>query len=173
MLLDPRFLAEQVLNSLQFSSMNAIAYADIGHERTSAASSLASVTQQVEALGIGLHQAVLDAVVHHLHIVPGADGAAVQISQFRRWRARVAARRPFNVPSARRERGEDGIEPGNDVLLAADHQAIAAFESPNAAGCADVEIVDALRLQFLRPGNVVAPERVAAVDQRVAGAQVR
>ena len=34
--------------------------------------------QQLEALGVGLHQAVLDAVVHHLREVPGADRAGVR-----------------------------------------------------------------------------------------------
>ena len=34
--------------------------------------------QQIEALGVGLHQAVLDAVVDHLHEVAGAGRAAVE-----------------------------------------------------------------------------------------------
>ena len=34
------------------------------------------VAQDVEAFGVGLHQAVLDAVMHHLDEVPGAAGPA-------------------------------------------------------------------------------------------------
>ena len=33
--------------------------------------------EQLVALGVGVHQAVLDAVVHHLRVVPGADLAGV------------------------------------------------------------------------------------------------
>ena len=40
------------------------------------------VLQDGEALGIGGHDAVLDAVVHHLDEVTGAVGAAVQIAVF-------------------------------------------------------------------------------------------
>ena len=33
--------------------------------------------EQLVALGVGVHQAVLDAVVHHLRVVPGPDLAGV------------------------------------------------------------------------------------------------
>ena len=38
------------------------------------------LAQDVEALGVGGHHAVLDAVVHHLDEVPGAVRAAVQVA---------------------------------------------------------------------------------------------
>ena len=38
------------------------------------------VPQQIEPFGVGRHEAVLDAVVHHLHEVAGAARAAVQIA---------------------------------------------------------------------------------------------
>ena len=34
----------------------------------------------LEALGVGLHQAVLDAVVDHLHVVAGARPADVEVA---------------------------------------------------------------------------------------------
>ena len=38
------------------------------------------VLQDVETLGIGLHQAVFDAVVNHLDEMPGADGTGVNVA---------------------------------------------------------------------------------------------
>ena len=37
----------------------------------------------LEALGVGLHQAVLDPVVDHLHVVPGAGAADVEVAALR------------------------------------------------------------------------------------------
>ena len=46
-------------------------------KRCSAGStSLLAFFEDVEAFGIGLHQAVFDAVVDHLDEMPGADGPA-------------------------------------------------------------------------------------------------
>src|SRR5471030_2557258 len=50
--------------------------------------------QDVEALGIGLHEAVLDTVVDHLHEVAGAYGTAMEISLLDAGVALLAARRP-------------------------------------------------------------------------------
>ena len=71
-------------------------------------------------------------------------------------------------PCPRRERAEDRIEPLDHRLLAADHQAVAAFEPPHAAAGADIEVVDAARAQRGGARDVVLPERVAAVDDGVA-----
>ena len=40
--------------------------------------------QDLEALGVGLHHAVLDAVVDHLHVVAGARAADVEVAALRR-----------------------------------------------------------------------------------------
>ena len=68
------------------------------------------VLENVEALGIGLHHAVLDAVVHHLHEVPGAGGAAVDVAVFRGAAHFLAARSAGDVAAARSQRLEDRIE---------------------------------------------------------------
>ena len=52
----------------------AVAFADVG------------VPQDADALGVGRHEAVLDAVVHHLHEVASAVRAAVQIALLRQCR---------------------------------------------------------------------------------------
>src|SRR5208337_5598480 len=68
--------------------------------------------------------------------------------------------------------GSQGLEDRVEVLhrpgVAADHQAVAALLAPDAAGGADVEVVDALARQFLAAVNVIDVVRVAAVDQDIA-----
>ena len=76
--------------------------------------------------------------------------------------------RARDVAVARRQRLEDRIEPVDHGLVAADHHAIAALDAPDAAGGADVEIMDAALFQFLAAADVVLPEGVAAVDDDVA-----
>ena len=56
---------------------------------------------------------------------------------------------------------------------AADHQAIAALEAPDAAAGADIDIAQALRLQPRRLVDGVVIVGIAAVDDDVAGLQQR
>ena len=58
-----------------------------------------------------------------------------------------------------------------DVVLAADHLAVAALQAPDAAAGADVDVVDALGLQLRGAADVVEVVGVAAVDDDVAGLQ--
>ena len=78
---------------------------------------------------------------------------------------RPAGRRSFAC--TRRERREDRIESLDDRLLAADHQAVAAFESPDAAAGADVDVVDLLRGELGGAAKIVDVVRVAAVDEDI------
>ncbi len=66
---------------------------------------------------------------------------------------------------------EDGIDSVDGFLVAAHHHAIAALEAPDAAGCPDVDVVDAFVLQLLRPADIVLVEAVPAVDDDVALAE--
>ena len=59
------------------------------------------------------------------------------------------------------------------VVVAADHQAVAALEAEDAAAGADVDVVDALLAQLRGPADVVAVVGVAAVDDDVALVQQR
>ena len=83
------------------------------------------VLHDLEALGVRLHQAVLDAVVDHLHEVAGARRADVRVAVLGR------------------ERLEDRLEALDGLVVAADHQAEADLEAPDAAGDAGVDEVDA------------------------------
>src|SRR5947209_583130 len=129
---------------------------------------IARVPQDIEALRVRLHQPVFDAVVDHLHEMSGAVRAGIEVALSGPWIASLPVRRRRDVAFPRRERTEDRIEPLYDFLLAADHQTVAALQSPNSATCANIEIVDAFSPQRLRARDVVLPERVAPVDDGVA-----
>ena len=60
----------------------------------------------------------------------------------------------------------------HDLRLAADHHAVAALQAPDAAAGADVDVVDALRREFLGAADVVDVVGVAAVDEDVARLEV-
>src|SRR5207302_5043618 len=106
----------------------------------------------LEAFRVGLHQAVLDAVMDHLHEVtrafrPGVDQSAI----------------------VRREVLEQREAVVVDLLLGTDHEAVAVLQAPYAAGYAGVHVVHAFGLDA---GAVVErdlPVGVAAVDDDVAG----
>src|SRR6202000_2947814 len=105
-----------------------------------------------EALGIGLHYAVLDAVVDHLDEVSGTRRTHAAPSGVRR----------------RRERLEDRAQAFDDILVAADHHAVTLGDAPDAARRADIEKLKAFRLQGVVTLLRVFVIRVAAVDKDVA-----
>ena len=130
------------------------------------------VLDDAEPLGDRGHHSVFDPVVHHLHEMPCAAGPAVQVP------VGSGAARPVRpgVGSAWPSGGdrlEDRVEPGHDLGFPADHQAVAAFESPHPAAGAAVHVVNVLGDQPFGPGDVIAVIGVAAVDDRVAGLQQR
>ena len=78
----------------------------------------------LEPLAVGLHEAVLDPVVHHLHEVAGTGRADMGPAVFGR------------------ERAEDRLEPFDGLVGAAGHQAEALLQPPDTARDADVDEVD-------------------------------
>src|SRR5215831_5420321 len=107
-----------------------------------------------KAFGVGRHDAVFDAVVHHLDEMAGAVRTAVQIAVLGSSVHR-AARGAWDVATGRRQGGKDRVEMFDDPSFAADHHAVAAFQPPDTAAGADVDIVDALGRQLLGAANVV------------------
>ena len=81
---------------------------------------------------------------------------------------RVRPGRGFDAAGVGGDGVEDGVEPRDDLRFTADHQTVATIEAPDAATSSDVDVMDVLRQQVLRPGDVVAVVGVAAVDHRVA-----
>ena len=59
----------------------------------------------------------------------------------------------------------------DDLFVAADHQAIAPVEPPDAAAGTGVDVINALFPQGARAAHVVLVEAVAAVDHDIAGLQ--
>ncbi len=111
---------------------------------------LVGLGHDLEALGVGLHEAVLDAVVDHLHEMPGPD------------------RPDVGVAALGRQGEEDGLG-GRDRLGApAHHQAVAVLEAPYTAGGAGVDELDAVLGETGGIGGGVLVVRVAAVDDDVA-----
>ncbi len=103
------------------------------------------VLQNVEAFGVGGHQAVFDAVVNHLYEVPTAAWPAVEIAFFGRAGGFFAARSARGGAAAGGERFENWVEVLDDFFFTANHLTVTAIESPNAAAGADVAIVNVFR----------------------------
>ena len=129
--------------------------------------------EDAQAFGVGGHDAVLDAVVDHFDEVARAVGAAVEIALLGSAAELLAAGGARDVAGAGGESGEDGIEVFHDIVFAADHHAVAAFETPHAAAGADVDVVNLLRGEVFGAADVVDVVGVAAVDEDVARLQQR
>src|SRR5207245_11680426 len=80
------------------------------------------VGEHVEPLGVGRHETVLDAVVHHLDEVAGAAGPAVQVAQVGGAAGSIAARASLaaggrgDVAATGSEGAEDGVKTLHDVV---------------------------------------------------------
>ena len=70
----------------------------------------------------------------------GARWPAVQVTLFGGTGLAAPAGGAFDVAHTRCQRGEYRVEVANRIAVAADHKAVAAFQSPHAATGADVEI---------------------------------
>jgi hypothetical protein len=81
---------------------------------------------QLEPFGVRLHEAVLDAVVDHLHEVAGAVIANAEVAILRC------------------EREKDRLQVPADLAVAADHQAIAFLEAPDTAARSGVDVANPL-----------------------------
>ena len=109
--------------------------------------------QQLEALGVGLHHPVLDAVVDHLGEVAGAHRPAV------------------HEPSLGGEGVEDRLHDGHLLRLAADHEAEALLQAPDAAAHAGVDEEDPPLGQQLAPADGVVEVGVAPSMTKSPGAR--
>jgi hypothetical protein len=103
--------------------------------------------------------------------MPCPTWAAVQIPLISGAGSGVTAGGRFGGSGAGGDRLEDRVQPSHDLGFPADHQAVAAFESPYPAAGAAVHVMNVLGRHPFGTGDVVAVIRVAAVDHRVAGLQ--
>jgi hypothetical protein len=129
--------------------------------------------QDVHAFRVRGHEAVLDAVVDHLHEVARAGRAAMQIALL--GGSGVAP----SAGSARRrlEPGcdafENRIQVTDNLLISTDHQTVAALQPEHPAAGAAIDVMYAALLKRLRSQDVVAVVAVAPVDDGVAGSHAR
>src|SRR5215469_3430608 len=130
------------------------------------------VLEDVEALGERGHHAVLDSVVHHFDEVAGAGGPAMEKAFFGGGGGSlVPAHGADDGAAAGCERAEDGMQPLDRFGVAADHEAVAALESPYASADAGIEVMEAAGLQFLGAANIVGVIRIAAVNDGIVGGE--
>src|SRR6266566_5188830 len=125
------------------------------------------VPENVEALCVSGHQAVLDAVVDHFDEMAGAGRTAVEIAFLGSAPGLFTSRSAVNIATTGRERFKNGIETLYDGGLAADHLTIAPLEAPDAAAGADVAIMDALGGKLLGTSDVVDVIGISAIDDDV------
>src|SRR6476661_8546976 len=125
------------------------------------------VLKDVEPFRVGGHQAVLDAIVHHLHEMSGTGRAAVEIALFGSSANFFASRSPISVSATGGQRFEDGVEALDDVRFAANHLAVATLEAPDAAAGADVAIMNALGRKLFGATDIVDVVGVSAVDHDI------
>src|SRR6185437_16098032 len=125
------------------------------------------VAQDVEAFGVGLHQAVLDAVMHHLDEMPGPGWPGVNVAALGAGWGLLAAWRARDIAQAGGESREDRVEMVHSRLRAADHHAVAALDAPDAAGRAAIDVANVLLRQLLGAADVILVEGIAAVDDDV------
>ena len=111
---------------------------------------LGGIGHDLEAFGIGLHQPVLDAVVHHLHEVAGTDAPHV------------------GVAALGCEGEEDRLRDRDRLRTAPDHDAVAVLQAPHAPRGTGVHEMDAPLGQPFGVGDGLFVVRVAPVDHEVA-----
>src|SRR6185437_6299635 len=127
------------------------------------------VMQDVQALGISRHDAVLDSVVDHLDEMTGSARSAMQISLLGRAVSLIATGCSGRGSDPGSKGGEDWLETLDHVWFAANHQTISVFRTPDPAAGPNIDIVDTLRLEFARAANVVDVVGIASVNDGVAG----
>ena len=96
-----------------------------------------------------------DTVVSHLDEKAGAVRSAMQVPLFGGASQCLSPPGARDVTHARCQCREDGIKTLNHVLLAADHHAVAAFQTPHAAARAYVHIMNPFRCEFPGAADVV------------------
>src|SRR2546428_2126725 len=124
-------------------------------------------TQHAQPLGVRGHEAVLDPVVHHFDEVAGAVWPAMEIPLLGGASGLFTPRRARYVAHAWSQRGKDWIEVFDYLLLATNHHAVPALQSPDATARSHIYIMDSLRREFLGAPDIVNVIGIAAVDQHV------
>src|SRR4029077_5821612 len=92
--------------------------------------------------GVRGHEPVFDSVVHNLDEMSGAVRPAMQVTLFGRPTKLVTARRSRHFANSWCKLGKDRVQALNDFCVAADHHAITALQTPDAAAGSYIDIVN-------------------------------
>src|SRR5262249_45033630 len=121
---------------------------DLGHLRQ--IQPIRRLFEDLEALGVRLHHAVLDTVVDHLDEVTSAVRANQAVTAFGR------------------QRFDRRLDSGAGLRCTTGHDRVALLEAPDAATGAAVDELEAARLDPLGALHSVFPPGVAAIHEQVA-----
>ena len=105
--------------------------------------------------------------MHHLDEMPGAGWSGVNVAALGVGCGLLAAGRARNIAQTGCERREDRVEMIHSLLRTADHQAVAALDTPDAAGRAAIDVANVLLRQFLGAADVILVKGIAAIDDDV------
>ena len=143
--------------------------------RRSAAAVLsgAGVLEEVEAFGVCGHQRRT-----RCRCAPSSRSApplraAMQVTEARQCQTAAAAGTTSLSVSGRESRERSARAGVTIARIAANHEAIAALEPPDASAHASVDVLHTGRAKRIGPPNVVDVMRVAAVNDDVTGSQMR
>src|SRR5438034_7346416 len=129
--------------------------------------------QDIQALCVGRHDAVLNTIVDHLDEVTSTIGSTPQVTLLGSSPHLFSSRCTRCCVDAGGQGREDRVEMLNNILFTANHQTIAALEAPTATACSAVHIVDTFRFEFGRTANIIVVVRIATVYDDVTGSKVR
>src|SRR5581483_8943603 len=131
------------------------------------------VFQNIKTFGVGAPQTIFNSVVYHFHKMSGTGGTTIEVTFFGGAGALLAARRGRGGGTSRSQCPKDGIQALDDGFGAANHQAIAAFQSPHPAAGARVHIMETPGGEFVGAPNVVNVIGVATVNDGVVFGEAR
>src|SRR5437667_6097020 len=100
------------------------------------------MVEDIQALGVGGHDAVLNTIVDHLDEVASAIGSTAEVALLGSSPHLLPSRCTWCCMNARSQSRKDRVEMLNYIFLTANHQTIATLESPDASTRANVNIMN-------------------------------
>ena len=128
--------------------------------------------ENVQALSIGGHDAILNAIMNHFHEVAGTVWPAVKVTLLGSSAHLFSSRCSRCCIDARSQGREDRVEMLDDVLLTADHQAVTTLKAPDASTRSNVNIVNAFGLKFGSTPDIIMIVRITTVNDDIAGCEM-
>src|SRR5690348_6061542 len=100
------------------------------------------MVKDVETLGIGCHNTILNAIVNHLNKVPRTMWSAMKIALLGGTSDILSSGCTGGRCNTGRQCRKDGVKVFDDFFFASNHLAIASVKTPDTATCPTIDIVD-------------------------------